>query len=106
MPSVLRKEISNVWLIPLSLIGLPFLLAAAGRLFGAFGAANLGEALVQAARVYGGLPIFLLGFSSLPIANTTLVYVGAGIFYSGIIFLVVVVGGFVRRQARRSRRVV
>ena len=29
-----------------------------------------------------------------------------GIFYSGIIFLVVVVGGFVRRQARRSRRVV
>ncbi len=106
MPSVLRKEISTVWLIPLLLIGFPFLVAAVGRLLGAFGAVNFGEALVQVARVYGGLPIFLLGLSSLPIANTAPVYVFACIFYSGIIFLIVVGGGFVHRQARRSRRVV
>lgn len=102
MPSVLRKEISTVWLIPLSLIGLPFLLAAVGRLLGTFGAENLGEALVHSARVYGGLPIFVLGFGSSGIENTLMVYVGAGILYSGIIFLLVVVGGYLRRQARRS----
>ena len=106
MPSVLRKEISTVWLIPLSLIGLPFLLASVGRLLGALGAANLGEAMVQAARIYGGVPTFLLGFNPLAIANTIAAYVAAGIFYSGIIFLLLVGGGFVRRQARRSRRVV
>jgi hypothetical protein len=106
VPSVLRKEISNVWLIPISLIGLPFLLAAVGRLLGVLGAANLGEALVQAARIYGGLPTFLLGFNSLAVANTMEAYVVAGIFYSGVIYLLLVDGGFVRRQARRSRRVV
>jgi hypothetical protein len=106
VPSILRKEIPTFWLIPLSLIGLPFLLGTMGRTLGAFGAANLGEALLQAARIYGGLPTFVLGLNPLAIANTKVAYIAAGISYSGLIFLLIVGGGFVRRLARRSRRVV
>lgn len=102
MPPDLRKEISTVWLIPLSLIGLPFLVASVGRLLGAIGAGDVGEMLVGLARSYGNLPIFLLGFSPSPIEDTMLVYVVAGLVYSGVLFLLVVAGGFVLRRARRS----
>ena len=74
MPSVLQKKISSSWLIPLALIGLPFLLAASGRLFGALGAASLGEALVGWARLYGNLPLFALGLGSSELGSSVLGY--------------------------------
>jgi hypothetical protein len=101
VPSILRKEISTAWLIPLSLVGLPFLLATVGRLCGVLGAGYLGEALVQSARVYGGLPRFLLGLGPFGLTNTAMDYVFAGVFYSGVVFLILVGARRTVRQVRR-----
>lgn len=87
MPSVLQKEISKIWWIPLGFVGLPFLLAAAGRIFAALGAGSFGETLVEWARIYGNLPASLLGFSPSAMGNTPLAYVLAGLVYSGLVFL-------------------
>lgn len=102
MPSALRKEISSIWLIPLSLIGLPFFLAAAGRLLRALGSDDFGDTLVELARAYGNLPITLLGFSPSALEDTILAYVFAGIVYSGVVFLLVVAGGWLSRRVRGS----
>lgn len=91
MTSVLQKKISKIWLIPLAFVGLPFLLATAGRLLGAFGAEAVGEALVEWARVYGNLPIALLGFAPAVIENPLLAYVLSGILYAAIVFLCVAI---------------
>lgn len=91
MTALLQKNISKIWWIPLALVGLPFLLAAAGRLCGALGAESVGEALVEWARVYGNLPIALLGFSPLAAENTILAFVLAGVVYAAIVFLLLAV---------------
>ncbi|MEO7794334.1 MAG: hypothetical protein ABIV06_06120 [Thermoanaerobaculia bacterium] len=101
MPSILQKKISPVWLLPLFLIGLPFLLAAAGRVLAGLGAAGLGDRLVNAARAYGNLPIFLLGLSPFALENSVLAYVAAGVFYSGIVYLLVLAAGVVLQQPKR-----
>jgi len=100
--SVLQKKISSFWLLPLALIGLPFLLAATGRLFGALGAASLGEALVGWARIYGNLPLFALGLGSSDFESSVLGYVFAGLVYSGVAFLCFVVVRPDRRQEKRQ----
>ena len=101
MASVLQKKISSFWLLPLALIGLPFLLAASGRLFGALGAASLGEALVGWARLYGNLPLFALGLGSSELGSSVLGYLFAGLVYSGVAFLCLAALRPNRRQERR-----
>ena len=99
VPSFLRKEISPVWMLPLALVGLPFLLAAVGRVVGALGAASAGEALVGWAKIYGNLPIFLLGFSPSELENTVFAYVSAGLLYSGGVLLLLSV---IRLRGRQT----
>ena len=100
--SVLQKKISKIWLIPLALVGFPFLLATAGRLCGVFGADVPGAALVSWARAYGNLPISALGFPSSGLEDTVLGYVVAGILYSAVDSLILVVARLAGDSARRS----
>lgn len=101
MASVLQKKISKIWLIPLALVGLPFLLATAGRLCGALGADEPEAALVSWARAYGNLPIAALGFRSSGLEDTVLGYVVAGILYSAVASLILVVARLAGDSARR-----
>jgi hypothetical protein len=88
-PSALGREVSSLWLIPLGLVGLPFLLAALGRLCGALGSAAAGEALVSWAQAYGRWPLQALGLRSAFLEESLLGYVAAGILYSSLVFLAI-----------------
>ena len=89
LPGTLGREVSPLWLLPLSLVGLPFLLATLGRLCGALGATGAGETLVSWARAYGNWPLFALGFQSALLQDSILGFIVAGVVYSGVVFLVI-----------------
>lgn len=102
MHPVLRKKIPAFWLIPIALIGLPFLLAAAGRITTALGNYRLGSGLVDLAIAYGVLPRLLLGVGSSDPPNTVLGYGAAGLFYALPAFACVACIQVLRRRALRE----
>jgi len=88
-PSALRREISPLWWIPLGFVGLPFLLAALGRLCAAAGSVSTGERLVLWAQAYGRWPLATLGLRSALLEESVLGYVAAGIVYASVVFLAI-----------------
>ncbi len=94
MRQLLRRRISPLWLIPVVLVGLPFLVGAVGRIGLGLGAERFGRSLLRAAVSYGELPAALMGGGSAPPPL-------AGILAAGLIYSVPVVLCFLGLRALR-----
>ena len=105
MRGILKRRISQVWLVPVASVALPFVLGTLGRLCLGVGWERLGSRLIWLVIRYGELPGVLLGLSPQAAPESVLGYCAAGLFYSLPVLLAVVSVRLMRATARRSWRV-